>query len=357
MFVAWRELAFAKGRFVLIASVVALITFLVGALTGLTAGLAVQNITGITDLDADRIVFSDPPGESELTYDDSSVTQEQADVWSTQPGVSAVSPLGISQGRLSVGELQETVTLFGGDPGISTHVPSVDGQVALSRTTAAGLGVSEGDIVDVSGHDAVVSEVFDDVWYSHVPVVYVALSDWQTLTTAARGTAQFATVLVVRASGADYDAADAAAGTESTGKLSSLLALSSFRSEIGSLALIIAMLFGISGLVVGAFFTVWNIQRQPDAAVLKALGASTRMVVRDSLGQALVVLLLGVAVGLGLTVVLGLVVQGTSMPFVLDPVIVIAPAVLMILLGLAGTAFSLRSVVRADPLTALGSNR
>ena len=33
-------------------------------------------------------------------------------------------------------------------------------------------------------------------------------------------------------------------------------------------------LFVISALVVGAFFTVWTIQRSGDIAVLKALGAS-----------------------------------------------------------------------------------
>jgi ABC-type sugar transport system ATPase subunit len=52
----------------------------------------------------------------------------------------------------------------------------------------------------------------------------------------------------------------------------------------------VAMLFGISALVVGAFFTVWSIQRRPDVAVLKALGASGRMLVVDALGQAAIVL-------------------------------------------------------------------
>ena len=40
MFVAWRDLRFARGRFLLIAAVVALISVLVGFLSGLTGGLA-----------------------------------------------------------------------------------------------------------------------------------------------------------------------------------------------------------------------------------------------------------------------------------------------------------------------------
>jgi putative ABC transport system permease protein len=138
--------------------------------------------------------------------------------------------------------------------------------------------------------------------------------------------------------------------------LGSLTALSAFRSEIGSLLMMVAMLFAISGLVIGAFFTVWTMQRKGDIAVLKALGASTRSLVRDALGQALIVLLLGVGIGLGLVALLGSL-AGTALPFLLSPVTTALPGAIMIALGLAGAAFALRSVTSADPLTALGSNR
>ena len=69
MFVAWRDLRFAKGRFALMGAVIVLITLLVGLLSGLTAGLARQNISAITDLNADRIVFSDPGGDDLTVLD------------------------------------------------------------------------------------------------------------------------------------------------------------------------------------------------------------------------------------------------------------------------------------------------
>lgn len=118
----------------------------------------------------------------------------------------------------------------------------------------------------------------------------------------------------------------------------------------------VTMLFGISALVIGAFFTVWTMQRKGDIAVLKALGASNRSLVRDALGQALVVLLLGVGVGIALVALLGTL-AGTALPFVLSPLTTLLPAAIMIALGLSGAAFALRTVTTADPLTALGSNR
>jgi putative ABC transport system permease protein len=116
------------------------------------------------------------------------------------------------------------------------------------------------------------------------------------------------------------------------------------------------MLFGISGLVIGAFFTVWTMQRAGDIAVLKALGASTASLVRDALGQALIVLLLGIGIGVGLVAILGTL-AGTALPFLLSPITTLLPGAIMVALGLAGAAFALRTVTSADPLTALGSNR
>ena len=58
MFVAIRDLRFAKGRFALMGAVVTLITLLVVLLSGLTAGLGRGNTSAITDLPADHLVFS-----------------------------------------------------------------------------------------------------------------------------------------------------------------------------------------------------------------------------------------------------------------------------------------------------------
>jgi putative ABC transport system permease protein len=163
------------------------------------------------------------------------------------------------------------------------------------------------------------------------------------------------TVLAVSGS-PDWDAVAARTHTSAASHLGSLTALETFRSEVGSLALMIAMLFGVSALVVGAFFTVWTMQRAGDVAVLKALGASTGSLVRDALGQALVVLVVGIGVGTAAVVGLGAL-AGGALPFLLSPLTTLVPAVAMAALGLAGAAVALRTVTAADPLTALGSNR
>ena len=356
MFLALRDLRHAKGRFALIGSVVALITVLVGFLSGLTMGLAEQNVSAITAISADRMVFSLSTDGEPTNYADSAVSRADARQWTDQPGVTRVQPLGISQGRLLAGDGRAAVAVFGTDTPVGTEAASRRGQVSVPSTIADDLGgVNTGDTVTIAGREFTAQVTTDDAWYSHLAVVRVTLADWQSLQSGGES-APYATVLAVSATGTDFAAADAETATSSAGILQSLASLGSFRSEIGSLLLMVAMLFGISALVVGAFFSVWAVQRQPDVAVLKALGASNRMLIADALGQAAILLALGVGIGIGLTALLGTL-AGAALPFVLSPLTTLVPALLMILLGLAGAAFALRSVTQADPLTALGSNR
>ena len=360
MFVAWRDLRFARGRFLLIGSVVALITVLVQFLSGLTGGLAAQNVSAILALPADRVVFSAPPGGGGPDVGDSAITSAQAAAWTATAGVESVEPVGIAQARAEAGGVRVPVALLGVRPGFAAG-PALEGDglengtVALSSPAAADLNVGVGDPVTVAGTGYRVASVGGDSWFSHTPVVWVTLVDGQAHAAATGSPDAFATVLAVTGS-ADWSAVDAETQTLSESRLGSLVAIGSFRSETGSLLLMVAMLFAVSALVIGAFFTVWTMQRSADVAVLKALGASTRSLVRDALGQALVVLVLGIGAGTLVVVVLGAL-AGQVLPFVLSPLTTLVPAAVMSALGLAGAATALRSVTSADPLTALGSNR
>ncbi|WP_439690911.1 ABC transporter permease [Curtobacterium sp. SP.BCp] len=368
MFVAWRDLRFARGRFVLIGSVVALITLLVGFLAGLTGGLAAQNVSAVLALPGDRIVLQQP-SDGQPTFADSRIGREALAGWRASAGVDEVVPVGIVQGRAvraagsAVGATADGaavgVALFGlpasaDRDGVAALAPRSVDEVGLSAGAAHDLGVRAGDRVTIAGTTFRVATVGGDAWYSHTPVVAMTPGAWSTADQRLGGDGD-PTVLAVSG---DPDWATVAERTHTSAAtpLASLTALETFKSEVGSLGLMIAMLFGVSALVVGAFFTVWTMQRSGDVAVLKALGASTPSLVRDALGQALVVLVVGIGVGTAAVVGLGTLAGGT-LPFLLSPLTTLVPGVVMALLGLAGAAVALRTVTAADPLTALGSNR
>ncbi|RFU38369.1 ABC transporter permease [Actinomadura logoneensis] len=362
MFIAWRDLRFAKGRFALMGAVIVLITLLVGLLSGLTAGLGQQNISAITGLPADRIAFQAPGGGQKPSFTDSTVTQAQWGAWSRAPGVRSAEPLGITTTKATAGRTSTAVSAFGVVPG-SRLAPDGDrvatGAVVLSGAAAVALGVEAGGSLTVAGRRLTVAAVAGDAYFSHTPVIWTSLDTWRAIAPpTGAGTGPTATVIALSTtSEADTAAVDRRAGTRTVSLGDSVSAIGSYTSENGSLQLMRGFLFAISALVIGAFFAVWTIQRSGDVAVLKALGASTASLLGDALGQALVLLTGGTLVGTGLAVVLGALATGSSVPFLLTPATVLVPAAVIIVLGVLGAALSIRRITSVDPLTALGSAR
>lgn len=360
VFVAWRDLRRARGRFALIGSVVALITVLVGFLAGLTGGLAAQNVSAVLALPGDRIVLEERV-DGRPSFTTSVIDHTGIDAWRTARGVQQVTPVGIVQGRAAQASSSSAVPVaFLGLPvgsptsPVADLVPDREDDVGLSAQAAIDLGVAVGDTVTINAGSYRVAAIGADLWYSHTPVIVLAPTTWADVDRSLGGNGS-ATLLAVTGS-PDWDGVAASTHTSVSTPLMSLTALETFQSEIGSLGLMIAMLFGVSALVVGAFFTVWTMQRAGDIAVLKALGASTSSLIRDALGQSLVVLAAGIGVGLAVVVGLGVALDGT-LPFLLSPLTTLAPALAMTVLGLAGGAVALRTVTATDPLTALGSIR
>ncbi|MCR2809335.1 ABC transporter permease [Microbacterium sp. zg-B185] len=361
MFVAWRDLGFARGRFALIAAVVLLITLLVGFLGGLTQGLANANISAVLPFQADKVVLSEPAQGKSLSFSDSTISAEAAAIWTAADGVEAAEPLGILTSRVTAaGDREQTASLFGVDSSFADispdqMIPTEAGTVVLSERSHEALLADVGQEITIFGDTFTVAGISQDAEYSHTGVIWIPIDDWRT--TVAKQTAAdapFSTALIVRGAPTDAALVDAQAGTASSSLLMSLMAIEVFKSEIGSLGLMLGLLLGISALVIGAFFTVWTIQRSKDIAVLKALGASTGSLVRDALGQAFVVLLVGVGLGIGLTVAAGAALPA-AVPFVISPLTTVLPGIAMVALGLVGAAFALRSVVKADPLSALNA--
>ena len=115
-------------------------------------------------------------------------------------------------------------------------------------------------------------------------------------------------------------------------------------------------LYAICALVIGAFFTVWTIQRTQELAVLRAIGASGGYLLRDSLAQAALLLVIFTGVGVGAGILLGTLTP-EGMPFSLEPAPIAVATALTILCGLLGAAISVLRVLRIEPVTALGGNR
>ncbi len=376
MFLAIRDIRFAKGRFALMGAVVALISLLLVLLSGLTAGLGNQSTSAIAQLGEEaqapvsQIVFGAPANnDPKVSYTESQVTADQAKEWAAQPGVEAVVPLGVSQSRFQgAGDSKgiANVAVFGigeasgagagNGAGIAPSNIS-DSTVVIGESVAKELNLVSGDAVSIAGTNLTVGAVVPDQWYSHSSVVWTTLPTWKKVAHLSDPD-QLATVLAVTADkgvSLDADAANAAAHTTSTTRNASFNGLGGYKSENGSLMMMQAFLYGISALVIVAFLTVWTVQRTRDIAVLKAMGASGSYLLRDALTQAALVLLAGAGLG-GLVGIAGGFFASKAAPFLLTPATTLLPVVGIVALGLAGAALAVRKVTRVDAMIALGGN-
>ncbi|WP_104044378.1 ABC transporter permease [Arthrobacter sp. ZGTC412] len=377
MFLALRDIRFAKGRFTLMGGVVALITLLLVMLSGLTAGLGDQSTSAIDKLGSvhgsgvpskavDSIVFGAPgTSEPKASFTESEVTTAQVDSWKRQAGVEDAEALGISQTRFQAvaedtGTAASTtnVAVFGveQDGGLAPARVTAD-TVVIGKTVAEALSLDTGDRVNAGGTELTVSAIVEDQWYSHTSVVWTALPTWAKLAHLSNPN-QLGTIAAItykNGDSVDKAAANAAANTVSASRTGSFQALGSYKSENGSLTLMQAFLYGISALVIVAFLTVWTVQRTRDIAVLKAMGGSSGYILRDAITQAAIVLLAGAGIGGGIGILAGFF-AAQAAPFLVNPATTLLPILGIVTLGLAGAALAVGRVTKVDALIALGGN-
>lgn len=376
MFLALRELAFARGRFALMGSVVALIAILMVLLSGLSVGLVNDGVSGLKKLEVTSFAFQEGVSE-DAAFSRSLVDVSAAQRWAEVDGVAEAVPFGnaLVNTRTDRG-VDLDLALFGAatdsfvfpEPAEGA-APAGPGEVLLSET-AREDGVHLGDTITVApiGTELTVVGFLDGQHtFGHVDIGYLDLATWQEVRAGVRPGEQAAprvydeaSAIAVRAedgAAPDLAGADDELGATSLTLEESFGASPGYTAETSTLQLIQAFLYAISALVVGAFFTVVTIQRRQEIAVLRAMGASTPYLLRDSLTQSFLLLLGATGVGVGLGVAAGAALASTPMPFDLEAAPITLASALLVLLGMVGAALAVLRITRVDPLTALGGNR
>src|SRR5689334_20522511 len=93
VFLALRELAFARTRFGLMGAVIALIAVLMVLLSGLSSGLVVDGVSGLMRSPIGAIAFSEGT-KTDSAFTRSEVTRDQAQTWAARDDVADAELLG-----------------------------------------------------------------------------------------------------------------------------------------------------------------------------------------------------------------------------------------------------------------------
>ncbi|GAB2827251.1 ABC transporter permease [Actinocorallia aurea] len=373
MFLALRELRYARARFGLVGAVVALIAALMVLLSGLADGLVDDGVSGLKRLPVTSFAFEEGV-QHDAAFTRSVVDTADSKVWAGREGVADAAPFGLSLANAeSDGGVEIDFALFGVEagsflaprPARGAGLGAADGIVVSPTALEDGLALGDTVTLDRIGTRLKIVGVLDaQHTFGHVDVAYLPLRAWQEVQAGVRPGEQAAprvytqaTAIAVRGPGADLAAADRAAGTESLTLRESFAASPGYSAETSTLLLIEVFLYAISALVVGAFFTVLTIQRRQEIAVMRAMGAPTRYLLRDALAQAVILLVAFVALGVAAGVGLGAFMDGSGVPFRLAAGSVAGAAGLLVVLGTVGALLAVVRIASVDPLNALGGAR
>jgi putative ABC transport system permease protein len=364
---ALAEMRRAKLRFALLIGAVALLVFLILFQQSLAGSLLDQFTGGLERQSATVLVYSD---EARRTVDGSRIVPQQAAAVAAVPGVAAAGPIGEASFtvRLADGTLTDT-TVFGyelGGPGFPTtlsegRLPERDGEAVASASDAsAGYGI--GAKVDVVPGETPLTIVglADGVQFNVQPTLFVSYPTYETLvkTTNPSATGVLPNLVGVEpASGVDpqtlaADITAAVPGVEALDRATAVASLPGVSSIQQSFNIILGLAFVVVLLLTGFFFLIITVQKLPSLTLLRAVGASGGFLLRNLVLQVVLVIGAGVVIAVPLTFLGVAGVANGGFRAEVDPFVLIATSLAVLVLGVAAAFGAMRRVARIDPSAA-----
>jgi putative ABC transport system permease protein len=304
--------------------------------------------------------------------------------WRDVDGVLAAEPLGhiMFNARTMDDQPLDDVVLWGIEPGSFLEPAVLEGEglggiengvIISDLLVQRGLKLGDTFILDRVLTELTVVGVVEEFNIGHVPIVYTPLRKWQEAAYGPPGGPppgeklpdilyDYASIVALQLSPdmdpALLEEADIELGTLTIDKDAAYEASSGYKEEIMTVRLIQVFLIVISAIVIGAFFTVWTIQRTREIGLVKALGGSNWYLLSDSLGQVLILMVIFTGIGTIISLLVGqLIVARTGSSFVLDVAAIVSSGVVLVFAGLVGSALSIKLITRVDPIIALGTER
>jgi putative ABC transport system permease protein len=357
-FLAWREMRYGKGRFMLIGLLVALVAFLVFVMTGLAAGLSELSTSALRRMPADLLVYSDDADKNIARSDLAAADAVKA---AAVDGVESADPLGqlLVTGTLPGGKNVDVALQGVASPGTFRTPPEI-GSVVLDPS-ARDDGVKVTDTIRLKPSGVVVTVVgFADFGtLQGAAVGSVNLATWQKIhpSTADLGPER-ASVFVLKVSGDRAKVARAVEkalpGTDVLTKSEAIANIPGHAAESATIGMIRGFLLAATAGMIAVLFWILTLQKQGTLAVLRATGARRRTLVGSYLMQVSLITVFGTVLGIAATEAVSPVMPSNA--FSLTGGDVGRTALLLAACALIASLVCVRRLLRVDPLLSLGRN-
>jgi putative ABC transport system permease protein len=378
-YLALREIWRNRGRFLLVAVVIALITILVLFIAALGEGLGNGNREYISKLDAQLVVYQ---AKSDFVIGVSRLPRDRVNAVRRVEGVEDAGPIGFANLEIILPDKAEPlkVAMIGVEPGHAGEPKVIEGQqlssdlaqeVLLDRNVILRSNLKLGDTITIRATQGTQDEFYtltvvgitSGQQYFLQPSIIVPFFTWDRMRPKAEAEVGrsdgVSNVIAVRLkSPADLDAVrqrleGQVSNVEAATIKQAIEAAPGYTAQQLTIQTQGAFSLVIGALVIGGFFQIQILQKVPQIGVLKAIGASNWTVGAAAVIQIVIVTAVGVAIGrigtgllaLGLPPIVPIVFSGQSTAFAV---------IALLLIGPIGGLVSVRYAIQIEPLKALG---
>ncbi|MBS9335453.1 ABC transporter permease [Fructobacillus sp. M1-13] len=350
MFLALKEMKKEKLRYGLVIGVVLLVAYLIFMLSALAQGLSGQNTAAVNSWQSQSIMMSkDANGnlaQSMLTAKDLPVQSKQ----------NKTDRVGLAQGILKVGDARQAATFVGLQKGATIRQTI---QLTEGRLNRGDHEIVLSDALRRAGfklNQEVKMGMFTDhyrvvgfakaAFYNMSPVVYGDLSDWAAI----KGVnSEFVGSGLISQENQHAEKSN----EQILNKNELFNKMPGYSAQNMTFAFMIGFLVVISIVIVAIFLYILTMQKIENLAVLRAQGIPTSYLLKNTLAQTMLIMLIAVGLGTFLAALTGMVVP-MAVPMQFDPKLMSVSAILLVLTGLFGAIIPMRIIAKIDPISVIG---
>ncbi|MCK6208449.1 ABC transporter permease [Bacillus infantis] len=339
MNLAWKEMMKNKVRFLILGSIVFLVSLLTFIISGLANGLSQDNASLIKDL-PDGYFYMDANADEtfNLSKIDSSLQEKLLNV---KKDAAAFS---IQMGFLNdeSGKQQSVAFVTSTKSNLFKDIKA--GEVWLD-SSMEDKGIKVGDTLtnnQFSG-EFIVKGFVDQTKFSHAPVAFINIENYKEIYRVEEMQLLFAP---------GEDQAEEVNGLQSFSKKEFLNTIPSYNAEQMSLNMIVWFLVVISGMLFAIFFYMMNVQKIGLYGILKAIGLKTSELFRMMWVQMIFITVISLALSIAFSQVFNMIAP-EGMPFSLPIETTAQLSLVFLIIGFVGATLSGIQIKKVEPLHAI----
>jgi putative ABC transport system permease protein len=339
MNIAWKEIKKNKVRFLILGSIVFLVSLLTFIISGLANGLSQDNAALIKDLPDGQFYLTE---DADQTYNLSRIESSiQNKILNKQKDAVAFS---IQMGFLNDSDDKQQSVAFvtSTDSKLFTNVKK--GEIVLDRSMED-KGIKVGDTLTNNQYSGtfLVKGFVNQKKFSHAPVAYINMADYKEIY-------RLDAMQLIFIPG--EDTTKGIDGLDSFTKKQFLKTIPSYSAEQMSLNMIVWFLVVISGMLFTIFFYMMNVQKIGLYGILKAIGVKTSTLFKMMWTQMVFITLIALGLSVALSRVFNLIAP-KGMPFSLTNTTTVQLSVVFLIIGFIGATLSGLQIKKVEPLHAI----